>query len=447
MDKKEYFKFFLFSLVFSLSFLISLPRIPFVVKNFWFNTISYIGGYEFKYKEQGVDKTVSISNFKPGLDIGGGVRTVFQMENSDSVLRDRIVSIVTKRLQSAGISDFRVVLSQSDNKVFSIEVPKQVDTERLVGLVSGNGSLRFKKLKSSEVWDQTKAAQYIADQSYWEDSGITEKDVSDISSPVGYSTGTIQMTFNEEGKTKFKNLAKENIGKPIAFYINNLPYPFSMSLVSEAVALDAGSTISFSGGFKKQDADDFILERKLPFSENILYLSKEDIKPLVDSGMLLKYGIALGIGLVISLGFLVVRFGARSLMHILSLIYSLTFLAALLKIFSVEINISSIISFLTVSFLMYYMGYSILREIKLGKISGKPFDLVVFSIFDKERYIISTPMILIFGLMIILYPLTIGQAKQFPLVLILGSLVSLYFYTFVIRSLIEVFGGYKENAK
>ena len=174
MFKNEYFKIFLISIIFSLSVLIVLPKILINVDNFLLTINSEIGGYEFKLPGKDGEKTLSFKDFKSGLDVGGGSRITFKIDNSSPEVREKIIAITEKRLTSSGIPDFEVTASDEESDVINVDIPSYVSTDRVAVLVSGNGSLNFKKLKSEpNDWqlfllnEWNKMFHHLADKNGW----------------------------------------------------------------------------------------------------------------------------------------------------------------------------------------------------------------------------------------------------------------------------------------
>jgi preprotein translocase subunit SecD len=403
MLKGDNFRLVIISLIFSASVLTVIPKIGVRVSNKLLKIDSSIGGYSPKI----FGKVVDLTNFKQGVDAGGMGRLTFTIgdEGSTSIEKNSqlVKEITEKRLDSGGQKEAEVYISKIDGKYnLVVEVPKYVDKNYLAALVYGTGNLTFKTLKDISEWKPEAFATLAKSPESWLPTDISRNDVSNLLVSKG-STGQdqLQIIFTPEGKLKFNKLAKENVDKPIAFYINDQEYPVLIPVVDASLAGDVPVDPALSGYFPQG----FILSFQTQFNNGPLpvKLSLPEVSeaaPKFGDNFLEKLGLAILAGFGATTILSLVRFRREGILFSLSVFSSTVLLVALIKIFSITVDMALVIGFLAVISLFAEKGYEILHKIYLEKSSDKPYGYLLEKIFVEQSDVIKYVSVALFFTML-----------------------------------------------
>jgi len=445
MSKGETFKLILIGIIFSFSLLVALPLIPIDVDSKIFSTHSQLGGYEIKIPSKSGEKVLDLSDYKKGLGVGESQKVLFKVEESDISQEkiDAVLEVIQNRLKISGMSGIQIGVQEKGE--FFVVIPEFQSPERVSGLVIGSGNVDFKKVKTPSDWSNDKISDFYLDPEKWESTGVGLSDMQGFRyyvSPNG-ATG-LQMVFTPEGRKKFYAVASENIGLPIAIYVNDSQYPILMPVISEDILTNTNSDPAITGTFSEQAVSDINLQIENPLSVKVSYLETSVMEPTLGYDFLSSYLYAISIGLVLISVVFVLRFNALGLLETLSLVVSLLLLLALSKIVPLTISTEFFVGIILITGIMTIIGYVIFRDLKQGVRSGKPFDYVYYEIFGKEKDMFSIPSMFIFLLSISLMVLTSGTLKSLMSFISVGSLVLIVYYSFILPTLMGAFGGHKK---
>lgn len=444
MFKNEYFRIGLLSVIFSLSVLVALPKIPVVVNNKLLKLDSYIGGYEVKFP--GGKPTLDLKDFKGGLDVAGGTKLVFQVDtagsnDSQKIIKD-LVKVVKNRMDVAGFSDYEVgVESEKENKIY-VTVTKFIYVKKVIGLVTGSGRINFKKMKNPESWSPENAAKVFADPAAWDPTDITEKDVSTIRiSKAATGKTQIQIVFTDSGRKKFFELVKNLVDKPIAIHANDSIYPFAVPIISESLVNNPNADPVITGDFQEDALKNFVLQMKFgPLPAQLSSVENFSVDARMGNNFISKYAKAVLVGLVLVLALFVFKFRKFGFLFGVSFLISSTVFLAFFKIFSLVVNIPSIVGLVVFVLLVTDISYVVIKRLRLETLREKPFDLALFQVFEKSKGAFETPVIFIFILMFFVFSFSSGEIRSFVSAVMLGMLLLLFHYSFVLKVLLEVFG-------
>ncbi|MBW6441424.1 hypothetical protein K0B04_00755 [Patescibacteria group bacterium] len=447
MSKNETFKLSLISIIFTISLLISLPYIPISVDSSLLRIETQLGGYEITIPQKDGDKVIDLKDFKKSKEVGESQKIVLSLQDENMQNREEVlpslISTIERRLNLAGISDFQT--GQEDENSLYVIIPQHESSERVSNLILGTGRVSFKKVKNPDEWSQEEIANFYTEIDRWEDTGITDSDMTGFLytvTPTGESL--LQISFTNEGREKFYNEAEKNIGLPIGMYINDYEYPLLMPVISENILNDRNSDPGISGNFPQQDINDLNLQIKNPLPVRLSLLETLIMSSSMGSNFIYSYLTAFSIGLTIVLAFFVIKFNLLGLTYVLSLALSLPLFAAFSKIMPIPITPSYISVLILVTGIMTVVGYTVLKSIVENTKQEKPFDYALYQTFGKDKGKFSASSILVFFVSLILSFILTGSAKSFMSELFSGMLVVIYFYTLVFPSIILSFGGYKK---
>lgn len=133
-----------------------------------------------------------------------GTKLIIECSNQCNI--DGQVAIISNNLVKWGYED--AILYSLDKKRILVIIPKLINTDIIKNVVSyiNKGSLEFKKFNNGK----------------WINSDIDMKDIKKafVATNAQNSEYVVSFEFNDAGSKKFAQLTQENIGKPLAIFIN-----------------------------------------------------------------------------------------------------------------------------------------------------------------------------------------------------------------------------------
>ena len=443
MSSKETFKIVLISIIFTISALIALPEIPFVVNSRLWTIDSSIGGYKLKIPQKDGEKIIDFSDFKKESEIGDAQKITYSLKDENIQDKDKALislqNVIKNRLSLAGVVDFNVGIE--DSHVFVV-IPEHEDFDRVNQLVSGSGKMIFRTVKNASEWSPDKFTDFFVDVEKWEDTDITERDIQDLLYMLDPTTGSSRMvlSFTPQGREKFYNIAENNIGLPVAIYLNDLEYPLLMPVIVENILDDRDANPSVNTNYSKRYIEDFNLQIKNPLPFDITYVDKVVVTSPAGENFVSKSLISLGIALVMISIFFIIKFNLTGLIFTYTSVCSMSVFLALVKIFSLPMGFSLISGCILVTGIISSIGYLVFENIKSGLKDGKPFDILFYQVFKKEKEKISAPSIFILFVSLLLMLITTGKMKIFMSVTVVGMLTVILFYTLFLPTLLFALG-------
>lgn len=452
--KNIYFKLGVILGIFLISLLIVLPRTPVLIQNEYVDIDTTIGGYYLTLADG--SRLLDLRDFRKGLDINGGVRIVLRTDMSGispeehgSVL-ETARQIIERRVRFLGITDSNITTSKAGNFYrITVELPRTAKLAEAVDIVGKTSKLQFTKLKDELEWDESKRRDYFLDRGVWEDVDLTGADIksAEVVFPQGQDTKPgVQIFFTNEGKKKFEELAKSNIGRPVALFSSDSEVPIFMPVVSEEFAegLDVDPTIS--GDFDIETATSLSVQIKagaLPVDVEVI--EQTTVEPTLGSDNVRK-GLQAGmIGVSLVFLYMLLIYGKLGLIADISLlVYGMVFLAVM-KAIPVTMTIPGIAGFFLALGLAIDSNILIFERIKEEIKWDRPKSLALRFGFGRAWTSIRDANILALLIGVILLYFGNNAIKGFAVTLMLGILISLVISNLITRTLIEVLGVNKDT--
>ncbi len=433
-----------------IALLIDLPRIPITIKKGQLNIDTQVGGYVINLFDGKIH--IDLSEIKKGLDLRGGVRVVMKADMSKikSEEKDKALEsaklVISRRVNLLGVSEplIQTLKTGGDYRII-VELPGVTDVTEALASIGQTAQLSFKQLKKDVVYDRSKFSDYFYNKDVWEDTNVNGSDlkgvdvVFDQSASVDNSGPQIKLRFTNEGRNKFSEVAKANVGKPIAIYLDEGGFPISMPEVSEDLAGGLTSDPVINGRFTPQEASRLSVQIRagaLPVPVTILEqktvgatLGQESVKKSLVAGI---------VGILIVALFMIYSYGRLGLLADLALIvYGLTTLA-IFKLVPVVITLPGIAGFILSIGMAVDANILIFERIKEEIFWGKPFNLALKLGFERAWPSIRDSNISSLLTSGILFYLGTGVVRGFALTLAIGIFVSMFTAIFATRTLVDV---------
>ncbi len=205
----------------------------------------------------GSGRKLSMHDIKRGLDLSGGVSIVYQADKenvTDEEMR-LATTLIQNRLDRKNWTEAEV--SRQGNNRIRVEIPGVADAESAIEELGKTAQLTF----------MDESGNVLLDGSMIEDA---KKEVGSVSSDSG-SQPYVALKFNEEGKQKFADATKNNIGKRILIVMDNdvISAPTVNSEITDGEAMITGG---FTGD-SAQELADLIKEGAMPFDLSVMEMN------------------------------------------------------------------------------------------------------------------------------------------------------------------------------
>lgn len=201
---------------------------------------------------------------KLGLDLQGGTQLTLQtkMDRIDSKDRDTALEsarqVIEKRVNLYGVSESIVQSSKlGEQRRILVELPGIKDSSQAANLVGKTAQLEFKELPSGSEEEASISGKPLG--SFFKSTGLTGADLKKAGvtfSSSNKNTGPqVSIEFTSDGGTKFAEITKRNVGKPLAIFLDD-------SLVSAPVVQQEiiGGNAVITGQFTSEEAKNLSIQ-------------------------------------------------------------------------------------------------------------------------------------------------------------------------------------------
>ncbi len=385
---------------------------------------------------------------KQGLDIAGGVHLALEADMSQIAAADReealksVAEIVRRRVDLFGVSEAVVQTAQANDQYRVIaELPGLTNVNQAISLIGQTAQLSFRE----EIPQASPSALTARD---FKPTDLTGKDLTRARVEFDQTTGQPQVAleFNSEGKQKFADLTRRNIGKPVAIFLDELPV--TVPVVKQEIT--AGNAV-ITGNFTVDQAKTLAVQLNagaLPAPIKIIEqrnvgatLGKESVAKSIRAGL---------VGLALVTLFMIGNYGGLGVIAVVALtIYGVVMLA-IYKLVPITLSLPGITGFILSVGMAVDSNILIFERFKEEKRQGNPWAVAIERAFDRAwGSIKDANLAALTTAFILLNPFdwswlpTSGLVRGFALTLALGIGLSLFTGIWVSRTLIRTF--YRER--
>lgn len=452
--KNTQIRLFLISTLATLSLLCVLPRIPITIKNKLLNIDSYIGGY---YINLFNDRFVlDLRNLKKGLDLEGGVKITLKADTSkipaseQQKAIDSAIEVISKRVNLLGVAEpYIAPIKSGDEYRIVVEIPGVEDVASAVELIGQTAQLQFKQLGPDVEWDESKFQEYFFDKDVWQDSNVSGADLKGVDLVFDSGTGTdltnagspkVKLLFSNEGRQKFSELAKANVNKPIAIFLDKDQFPLSMPVVNANLAEGLTEDPVIEGRFDMKTAKALSVQIRagaLPVPVEVM--EQKTIEATLGSKSVEKSFFAGLVGLLLVFIFMIVMYGRLGVLADVALVIYALVVLSLFKIIPVVLTLPGIAGFVLSIGMATDASILVFERIKEELVWGKPRNLAIRYGFERAWNSIRDSNVSSLLTCAVLFYFGTGPVRGFAVTLALGIVVSLFTSIFVVKTFIEAF--------
>jgi preprotein translocase subunit SecD len=388
--------------------------------------------------------------FKRGLDLVSGVHLVYRADVSK--LDEKEVSgaltslrqVIDRRINAFGVTEPLIqiekggVLGSGEERLI-IELPGFTDVGSAIESIGKTPTLEFllvEEISTSTQATSTNLVQYIP-------TGLTGALLKSARVQFDQTTlPVIGITFNEVGAALFAKITKENIGKPLAIFLDGAP--ISAPIIQSEIT---GGEAVINGRFSVKEARELARNLNLgALPVPIELVSTETIGASLGAEAL-NSSIRAGIWALILVSlFLIVWYRLPGIIAVLALVFWIILNLLAFKLFSVTLTAAGIAGFVLSIGMAVDANILIFERMKEERRKGKSasdalsegFARAWLSIRDSNISTLITCAILFFFA-------STAIVKGFALVLAIGVVTSLFTAITISRTFLYAMGFTKES--
>ena len=373
----------------------------------------------------GFGKGTMINYLKPwgdaislGLDLRGGVYTVYQAENNGDpdfdTKMESTVSILTSRLTRQGFTEATVTRQGSDR--IRVEIPNVSDTNQIVTIIGTPAQLYFVDESGNNLMEgsMVKNAQAAQDQD---------------------GKPCIAFELTDEGAKIFAEATAANLGKTISITLDG--ETISRATVNTVIA---GGKGEITGNFTADEAKNLatlILSGALPLNLTQLEVSAISATLGVEA---LDRAIQAGIiGVALVMLFMLFRYRLCGLVADIALTIYIMIVVLLLALTGAQLTLPGVAGIILGIGMAVDANVVIFERIREEVKNGRPIGSAVRKGFSNALSAIIDSNVTTIIAAVVLYAFGTGSVRGFALTLGIGVATSLVTAVFVTHKLLDIF--------
>ena len=390
--------------------------------------------------------------FKLGLDLQGGTHLIYEADLQNIEKTDYTSSmqglrdVIERRVNLFGVTEPVVQVQEAgDHHRLIVELAGIKDPAQAIEMIGQTPFLEFREQKE-DYNEIIKRNQEVIEKGVDEETTLEDPFEPTLltgkylkKAEPGFDQTAYQplvsLQFNSEGAKLFEQLTSENIGKPLAIYIDGVP--ISAPIVQSRI----------SGG-KAQITGSFTMEEVKTLSRNlnagalpvpIVLISQQSIGPILGKISLEKSLKAGMLGLIAVIIFLIVFYRLPGVLASFALAIYVILILALFKITSVTLTLAGIGGLILSIGMAIDANILIFSRLKEELKSQKSFEGAVEDGFKRAWPSIRDGNLTTLIVALILFSFGTSFVKGFALTLTIGILMSMFSAIVITKTLLQVF--------
>ena len=370
----------------------------------------------------GSEHTGAMKNIKLGLDLAGGVSITYKVKDDNPTKEEMSDTVYKLQKRVDGYSTEATVYQEGNDRI-SIEIPGVSDANAILEELGKPGSLEFQTEDGKTILTGTdiKSAQAKSGQN--EQTGANEY--------------MVQLDLNKEGKKKFADATKENVGKSISIIYDD--QVISSPMVKEAIT---GGTAYIDGMADFEEAEHLASTIRI----GGLKLELEELNSQVVGAQLGEEAIATSlkagaIGLAIIFIFMCIVYLLPGLASSLALLIYTGLMLVLLNAFDLTLTLPGIAGIILSIGMAVDANVIIFARVREELIRGKSVKTSLKTGFQKALSAIVDGNVTTLIAALVLGLMGTGSVKGFAQTLALGIVVSMFTALVITRMIVFAFYG------
>jgi len=380
------------------------------------------------------NKDVSL---REGLDLKGGVHLEYQADTSKiasgqvTTAMSGVRDVIESRVNALGATEPDIRLGTiGSNQVIDIDLPGVSNVDQAKSIIGSTAKLEFRDSANNVVLSGSDLVP----------GGASATVSTSGTNSAGTSTAgswEVNLTLTSAGKDKFATATAANIGKTIGIFLDNteIEAPTVQTAITDGTAV-------ISGGFTADSAKEFALKLNsgsLPVPINLV--QEQTVGASLGSDAISESIMAGVIGIILIALFLIGYYRWCGLLAMLSLTVYAFINIALYKFFGITMTLAGIAGFIISMGIAVDTNILTFERLKEELRMKKPIAVAVQESFKRAWTSIRDSHVagLISGSIIFLFGS--GSVRGFALILIIGTLLSLFSAITVTRTWMMLAAG------
>lgn len=370
---------------------------------------------------------------RQGLDLKGGAHLVYEADTSQvsgdiDTAMDGVRQVFENRVNTLGVTEPEIRIG-TNNGIPSIiiDLPGVSDIAKAKELLGNTAKLDFRDETGTVIME---GKDIVADQT--------------VAEPLQNATGLastsqwqIRLTLTSEGKEKFAKATAANVGKRIGIYLDDLliSEPTVNSAITDGVAI-------ISGSFTADTARDFALQLKsgaLPVP--VTLVQEQTVGASLGADSVSRSLFAGAVGLALIFLFMVGYYRWCGMLASLALLVYTALNVALFKFLPVTMTLAGIAGFIISIGIAIDTNVLTFERLKEELRLGKPVPIAVNESFRRAWTSIRDSHLAGLITASIIFLFASGPVRGFAVVLIIGTLLSLFTAITVVRNWMLLLAG------
>jgi preprotein translocase subunit SecD len=368
--------------------------------------------------------------FNLGLDLQGGAQITYEADLSKVDVKDQdqaitgVINVIRNRIDAIGVSEPIIQSTKiGDRRGIIVELPGVSDVNQAIDLIGKTAQLDFRT--------QAKKGEFIK-------TDLTGADLKKAAVQFDQSGNPeITLKFNSDGAKKFAKITKENIGKPVAIYLDETP----ISIPTVQSEIRNGDAV-ITGQFSITEAKKLAIQLNagaLPVPISIA--EQRNVGATLGTDSIQKSLLAGLIGIVLVSLFMIIYYRLPGVLATLALaIYAIATLAVF-KLIPVTLTLAGIAGFILSVGMAVDANILIFERLKEELREGKTLTAAVEAGFSRAWNSIRDSNVSSIITALILFIFGAGVVKGFAVTLSIGVLISMFTAIIVTRTFLRLVMG------
>ncbi len=383
--------------------------------------------------------------FSLGLDISGGTLLIYEADLSNVEPEDYssamtgLRDVIERRINYSGVKEPRITANKSGEVWrLTVELAGIKDIQEAIKMIGETPFLEFRELREEEETKELLEMEEISEDvdPYFKPTILTGKYLkrAEVNFESTTSLPVISLSFNDEGAEIFAELTKENIGKPLAIYLDG--YPISIPTVQEEIP---SGMAQISGQFTLAEAKELVLrlnQGALPVPINLI--SQQSVGAILGDQSMEKIVQAAFWGFILVILFMIAVYRLPGLLASLSLIIYVILTLSIFKFIPVTLTLTGITGFILSIGMAVDTNVLIFEHAKEEIKKNKPLKIAMEDGYQKSWPAIRDSNIATIISAIILYYFTSNMIRGFALTLAIGVGTGLLTAIFITKLFLDV---------
>lgn len=371
------------------------------------------------YRGVGAEKALSAGRIEQGLDLSGGVDIVYEADKAQ-VTDDEMkaaISLLQGRLDWSGWTEAEV--AKEGDKRIRVQIPGVADAEEAIQQIGQTAQLSF----VDEAGNILLTGDMVKDAS----KQVGAKDANSPSVPY------VALEFDEEGKQRFADATKNNIGKVIYIVMDEeiISAPVVQSAITNGQAMITGQ---FSGE-EAEELASLIRAGSLPFNLNVIQMKNVGARLGADA---LSTGIKAGIvGIVLVLLYMLFSYKLLGFAADWALVIYVGLELVALSLFHVTLTLPGVAGIVLSVGMAVDANIVIFERIKEELVMGKTLRAAIKNGFRRATSAIIDGNVTTLIAAAVLFFLGSGTVKGFATTLMIGIIISMFTALVVTRVIVK----------